>query len=386
MFDIDKQIKKAYLIEEIYQMIVGNEEDALEEGALSPKLMRDSIKFIDIMISKIEERKPFTTVDGEPVYLKNDPDVIDKLRTLQYINSLTREQINSQTEEEKVKLKNDLERTKRLVFTTLDGNKISLSKLKRTDEFGGKPSDFYVKKENEALSNLSELVENAKKQSNSDSITIRVYSQTKGFFGEYKGVTGVVTTGKVKGIDPKSDFELTLKDTNRRIYISHKDGNKPSDFSQWSGVTEKQGERVYKHPEVISFIDAVKAEIGTNSEGEYIYPNGISYGRIITDRELQMMAVFGQDYKKNGEGSYNNVDLVAQGVFTLTPEESDSDEAVFILSAHHLIDRNDLDSDFPEAYMPTLVTRFIGDRKNYGVKFMRATIYPLKGRKIHKFI
>ena len=63
-----------------------------------------------------------------------------------------------------------------------------------------------------------------------------------------------------------------------------------------------------------------------------------------------------------------------------TPDDGEI-EVVYTLTAHHLISRNDLDFTFGPGYVPTLMTRFASARRNFGVKGMRATIYPKDGRK-----
>ena len=122
-----------------------------------------------------------------------------------------------------------------------------------------------------------------------------------------------------------------------------------------------------------------------------VYPKGFSFGREIQDKELKLMSIYGQDYTASGPGSPNNVDLVAQGLFSIETVGVDADsdggpEVVYDLSAHHLLARLDPEVDFGKDYTPALVSRYASGRKNFNIPGLRATIYPIGGRKIAKMI
>ena len=63
---------------------------------------------------------------------------------------------------------------RRFYLTTADGNLVTLGKLQKTGEFGGKGSEFYVKKEIAARGQLEGLINAALKTANTDAITLRV--------------------------------------------------------------------------------------------------------------------------------------------------------------------------------------------------------------------
>jgi hypothetical protein len=100
--------------------------------------------------------------------------------------------------------------------------------------------------------------------------------------------------------------------------------------------------------------------------------------------------MFGPDYKPEGAGSVDNVDLVAQGLFALKTAEAVREDGeiqvVFNLSANHLISRIGFDGNFGAEYEPILTARYTGGRASFGVKNARGLIYPRAGRKIHKYI
>jgi hypothetical protein len=214
-------------------------------------------------------------------------------------------------------------------------------------------------------------------------------SQKKGELLEtFDGIIGVRSMGKIKGMDPKTDFILYAEDGDK-IYVSHKDGTAPKSFGQWGGVTKKAGEEIFMHPEVIDFVKTLRSKltvVNRDEEGNPIrweYPRGLSYGRVIQDARLKMLAMFGNKYDPASEGGIENVDVVAQGPFGIQATDT---PGVYNLTAYHLIVRKDLDGDFDASYAPTLVTRFASGRANYGINKMRVGMYPRDNRKIHEWI
>ena len=130
--------------------------------------------------------------------------------------------------------------------------------------------------------------------------------------------------------------------------------------------------------------------------------NGITVGRRIEDRSLKINAIFGiesivtketvgadgqpveTDEISMEDGSPENVDLVAQGVFTLTPTD---DPEVFILGADHMLERKTFQGDFGVGYDPILAARYTSDgRSNFQIKYARIGIYPELGRLIRDWI
>ena len=353
------------------------EEEEINEASLSLAQMAKSPIRLQTFIDKYRSGKPFELLGGGQVVLQTEPEILAALE----------EMYNSGIISAK-KAKEILNTS--MVFKSVDGNRVSFSNLQKTSEFGGKGSGFYVKKEEAARGQLDDLIKNAISSlpEGIDSIILNVYNGKNELLVSYDDVVGVATTGKVGGTDPKSDFEIVRKDNKPKVYISHKAGTTPKHFGQWSGVTTRAGKKIAEHSEVIEFIKDLKKTIGQQPDGSYVYPSGISYGKVIKDPELVKMSIYGQDYDAAADGSQNNVDIVAQGLFELVPvkdvltKDDKEPQRIFALKANHLIARKNPEPDFSGGYQPTLVSRFATRRANYGIKHLRATIYPLGGRKV----
>tara|TARA_Y100000114_G_scaffold153672_1_gene174084 strand:- start:91 stop:1194 length:1104 start_codon:yes stop_codon:yes gene_type:complete len=353
------------------------EEIIATEATLSFAQLAKSQQRMAAFIDKLEKELPFKIKGEEDVTFIKDEQIINALK-----NMLSSGDISA------ANAKKQLGRN--FTLRTTDGRTLSIGKLLKTPEFGGKGSDFYVKKEIAARGQLESLIIGAIKNANTDAITLRVRNSKGEVIAVYDDVIGIKDTSKVAGVDPKSDFELIRKDNKPIVYISHKDGVNAKAFGQWSGISPKAGDKIHNHPEVKKFIQDLQPYLVNDGEGNMVYPKGLSFGRKIQDTELKLMSIYGQDYTASGPGSPNNVDLVAQGLFSIKTvgvnDEQNGPEVVYDLSAHHLLARLDPEVDFGEEYTPALVSRFATARRNFGIKFLRATIYPIGGRKIAKMI
>ena len=354
-------------------------EEIVTEATLSFAQLAKTQQRMARFIEKIENGEPFDTVDGSQVTFEKDEEVIAALKKM-----------HSSGEISAAVARQMLGRN--FILRTTDGRTLSVGKLLKTAEFGGKGTDFYVKKEIAARGQLSDLINKALAAANTDAIIIKVLNSAGKEVARYDDVIGIEDTVKVAGVDPKSDFQLIRKDGKPPVYISHKDGVSAKSFGQWSGLSPKAGEKIYSHPEVKRFIEDLEPYLQVEPDGRKIYPPGLSIGRVISDRALQYMSIFGQDYSPSSSGSPNNCDLVAQGLFTLetegteTTQDDREPEVAYTLSAHHMMARLDSTIDFDESYKPALVTRYATARNNFGIRHLRATIYPAGGRKIHQWI
>lgn len=350
------------------------EEEDIDEATLNRKdlFKRNNLK---LFLQKIKDGTPFELKNGGTV-------IIDAEKSADFLRALAQ----SQEPDSKARL-----------FTT-DGKRFGLGALQKTDEFGGKDSDYFVSKEIAARGQLDDLIKAAIKSLGPevDAITIRVV-EMKEINGEkvedpivtFEDVIGVDDQGKVSGVDPKSDFRLIRKNGQPDVHISHKDGSSPKDMQNWSGVGPKSG--LSDHPEVIKFGEDIRANhMVTLPDGTKSFPRKMTIGREIEDPLLKRKAMFGPEYKPKGAGGAENVDLVAQGLFALKTAEVKKEDGevqvVFNLSANHLISRIGFDGNFGNEYKPILTARYTGGRASFGVKNCRGLIYPKAGRTINKYI
>lgn len=184
-----------------------------------------------------------------------------------------------------------------------------------------------------------------------------------------KTISGVMGVLKTPGT-PKSDF--FLHDINKKplIHISHKKGSRPNDFQQWGGITEMD---IINHKEVKEFITSAKELYGDR------IPNQESVYKIITDKDLARMSVYGVGYNR-GIVNPNRVDVLIQG----DPGLHRIRDGVYELTAtghiHYL-------ADIPGGgFTPVLACVYKGDRDQFGIRGARFSIYSKDGRKFKRQI
>lgn len=371
-----KKLHKSELDRLIVEALLG-ETTVLDEVALGFSQLAKGESRFKKFVEKIAKAEEFELVNGEKAKIKKDPELLQNLQKVLDSGDLSFANVQK------------IFGTKNIRFEMEDGRSLSISAFKKTGEFGGKGGEFYIKKELSARGELDDLIKAAIQSANTDSITIKIVDKQGDLIAKYDDVIGVRGSQKVGGVDPKSDFELIRKDNKTPVYISHKDGATPKAFGQWSGTTGKAGESIHNHPEIQKFVEDLKQGYLTP---EGTYPPGATYAREIQSPELKRMSIFGQDYSPTGDGSANNVDIVAQGTFKLDTEQAERTpddkeiQVAYTLRANHLLSRVGFDGDFGEGYTPTIMTRFATERTNFGIKGLRLTIYPAGGRKITKFI
>ena len=180
----------------------------------------------------------------------------------------------------------------------------------------------------------------------------------------------VVRVEKTPGTH-KSDFHFIDKDGNQCLWISHKAGRHPTDFQQWSGMSDRVERTIYTHNEVQAFIKDLYKLYPNN-----IMPNRESVMKPITDPKLKKMAVYGSGYtgSPNNEG-INNVCYVLQGNVELKPIPSQPN--VYTVEAFHKYENGD---NITGDYVPVIGAVYKGDRPNFGIDGLRAGIYPIKSR------
>lgn len=231
-----------------------------------------------------------------------------------------------------------------------DGKYYRFSDLNKTAEFGGKGKNYGVQIEERQIENFNKALDEFKV------IPIKLGNDT------YEVLELQKTPGQ-----PKSDFHFLSKMRREIAWISHKDGKRAFDFSQYSGITE-QG--ISDNPEVKDFIEAVKTK----------FPKGIdratTVARKIESKKIKMRSVYGNQY--GGPFGRQNVTCLLQGDIKL--EKSGNN---FKIDAYHVhLNGDDLDGEFE----PVLMCSYKNDRSQNGVASARFSISPIKSRKINEMI
>lgn len=253
---------------------------------------------------------------------------------------------------------------------TRSGNKMQLSTLQKTSEFGGL-SFHRERKEQLQISNLNSKIQELGKGS---PIKIKVGDNI------YENCIGAQ---KTTGNYPKSDISIIDVNNQEIIFMSHKDNLRgrpdPKGFQRWSGIVDYANEQ---YPEVVNFVDDVKMRLeeanSYNEKGELVMLPG-TFKRVIQDKTLKYKSCFGKNY---GSGQYgvDNVNCILQGAVSLTQEND-----YFVLSS----DRIWLSGELPgaregeEGYDPTLTVYKSGGPTRFDQKVRNAIfcIYPKDGRK-----
>lgn len=304
-------------------------------------------------------------------------------------------------------------------------NTIYTGALLKTPEFGGKEKEKSLEKEIIAFNQLNELLNKAT-DNGKIPITIHVIDSFKKEIMLLKDVTKAIRTPGSSN-KPISDFEIKDKANKTIAFISHKSGKEPTDFGQYSGVSEKGRNKIFNHPEtqefaksikewlysiskkygngtISQFIDASLAkspkqtmstnpfndsikDIGYGKEEIYFFPRGITIAKLIVDPKLKKMAMFGQDiFDKEGkitkEKGSNAVDFLAQGMFTLTPRE----DGAWDLTADKIISSDEDLTNLEKKYDPVFIARYEGNKANLGIAGCRVSIYAQEGRSIKYYV
>ncbi len=375
-----KKIYKLSLKEQQEDFVASNK--TLSKGELA-KVRNDTTK-LATFIELIEKGTPFILVDGRKVIIDNNENFMKNLRDLLETGKIS-----------DIPTINKIFSTKRgliqVPIKTTEGTElVPLSSFRKIKELGGEPAASREEQQRIAMGELAKLIEQAKQDSNSDSITIQIYG-----YGSNQepdtvyGVNGAIELKeKEDGVSPKNDFVLTTNDKNRQYYyISHKYGTNPRNCQQYSGVTDKSGSNISAHAEVIEFLESLLGRPDFYSD-DGSFKKGITVSKKIQDPLLMRWAVFGPKF--GGASGINNVDALMQGNFVLTRISN----GVYRLFANHILLRKDYEkntsnTDFGEGYEPTLMARH-GDR-NLIIRFenekqvgrinkVRILIAPEKGR------
>lgn len=289
----------------------------------------------EVFIKKLNEGTPFEVKGGKKVVLQKPTDAEDTLRR------------GSNSELSKMQ------------FGGEDGVVYKLSDIVKSKEFGGKGAGGGTIKEDRELASLREQIDAAKKAEASATIPIKVGSKI------YQVSDAASTPGT-----PKSDFHLLDTDGKEIVWISHKDGKTAKDFQQWGGMSQSKEPKIFGHKEVQQFVKDLKK----------IYPNGLpnatTLARTISDDNLKMMSVYGNEYGK--PYSRQNTSLMLQGAVKLNKVGRS-----YEITAYHTHLNGEKMTD---TYEPVFMAIYKGDRSDFGVKGTRIVIAPMGCRKITSFM
>jgi hypothetical protein len=169
---------------------------------------------------------------------------------------------------------------------------------------------------------------------------------------------------------PKCDFHF--RGVSGYVgHVSHKAGDGPKAFQQWSGTSQRVEPLIYNHPETQAFINTLK-EMFVNG-----MPAATTVGRKIQDENLKKMAVYGSGY--GGMKNENNVDVTMQGILNI---QSRGRYYELTCSGHKLNNGDRISGN----YEPVFLGVYKGDRSDHGIKGARVIIQPIGGRTISRFV
>jgi hypothetical protein len=245
-----------------------------------------------------------------------------------------------------------------ILLPTKGGNQIKLTSLYKDSEFSNRTQNTTIKQDLEVYS-LSHKLEEIKKKTGKPYVDVRV-SET---------IHRVVTVIS-SPFGYKSDFHFMDVDGNAVLHISHKYGNSPRDFQQWSGTSKIFQKEIFNHPETMCFISSLQ-DMGNE------LPRASTIARRIKDDRLKQLAIYGTDF--GSEFGLNNVEAVLQGNLSL----KNIGDCYMLIASHHGL-RNPIVPS--QNYEPVFIAVHKKDRSDHGIKNARITINPLGGRNIKQFI
>lgn len=246
-----------------------------------------------------------------------------------------------------------------IILPTIHGYSIPLSKLYKDSDFSNR-TQYATAKQDEQISYLVNTIDDIKEKINQDFINIKITNT-------------IYTVKTIETLNDKSKTDFCFKDINgnRVGFVSHKYGNSPKDFQQWSGTSSRFQKDIFDHYETQDFINSLKK----------IFPNSLppasTVARKIKDNKLKLIAVFGNDFGK--DFGLNNVEAVMQGRLIL---KNNNDH--YILEGSHYTIKN---GELPlYGYDPVFMAVHKKDRGDHWIKNCRLTINPIGSRKIKIFI
>ena len=277
---------------------------------------------------KIKKKEPFATTTGEQILLDFNDSEYESLfvnADVEGLKALAKGRINSFP-----------------FFVDENGEEYTIQDLLKSSDLGGKTSGSATRVETIALEDLNRKIQEL------GTIDVKLTPSGK----VHKGISKATT---VQGT-PKADFTLD-NENGPVIFISHKDGSKPTHFQQYSGF-----QAINKYSEVREFIEAVRKRTGGELQPKTVFK------RKLEKEEPKLKAVYGKDQQVGNYG-IDNCQVLLQGSIEL---ELDPEDNVYLVKANHKVQNPNV----PEGdYEPYMYVTFRRERNNEGVKNARFGIY-----------
>jgi len=242
---------------------------------------------------------------------------------------------------------------------TINNDFVPLSMLYKDSDFSTRIQDTTVKQDNQ-INNIAQMIQDIKDKTNLDYVVIKVGDN-------------IYNVKEIKRLTDKSKADFCFIDINDKEvgFVSHKDGNSPKSFQQWSGTSHRFQPEIFDHKETQDFIKTLKDKFISG------LPSASTIARRINDERLKKIAVFGNDFGK--EFGNDNVEAIMQGELKLGKYQD-----YYILFASHYTIKN---GNLPEyGYDPVFMAVHKKDRSDHWIKNCRLTINPIGSRKIKLFI
>lgn len=246
-----------------------------------------------------------------------------------------------------------------ITLPTVDGQLVKLSNLYKDSAFSNR-TQYTTQHQDSEVIKLARTIEEIKSKTNKNYVCI-------GIGQSMYDVIGI----SLSTIGSKSDFNFIDQFGKSVGFISHKYGQSPKDFQQWSGTSFRFQKDIFNNIETKNFIKELK-NLYPNE-----FPSANTIARKIQDESLKNIAMFGNDF--GGEFGNNNVEAIMQGNLSL----KNSGNYYSLLSSHYTI----LNGQQPSfGYEPVFMAIHKKDRADHKIINCRVTINPIGNRKITKFI
>jgi hypothetical protein len=306
-------------------------------ATLSPSELAKRNNF-NIFLNRIRIGKDFILSESNGTKVKLDKSILKELTTLSHF-----ERFKS---------------GRSIMLPTISGQYISLTQIFKDSEFSGRTQATTAQE---------------------DAQIVRINQQLNAIFDKLgteiiplKVGTTIYQVGLCESTPgtPKCDFHF--RGVSGYVgHVSHKAGDGPKAFQQWSGTSQRVEPLIYNHPETQAFINTLKE----------MFPNGMpaatTVGRKIQDENLKKMAVYGSGY--GGVKGESNVDVTMQGILSI---QNRGRYYELTCSGHKLNNGDRISGN----YEPVFLGVYKGDRSDHGIKGARLIIQPIGGRTISRFV